>query len=666
MYTPSIKQQLIKKEAILELFNQMPVSTLLTPNWEEALQANINGSAVVRMPIKNVDRLKDLLPAGLDLELKMPANGKQMSLKTGSTNSQTSTNGANPNYFEQHPPELFIVRDPVSNKLNASLLNFVPTNPTVDFGGNGVWTGTLYEWNLKGEVVWAQEIVKNKLIDRYGLQNPVVENKNSTASSGKVLSLNDKKVSSFFGWLVDLIGDFIGWIAHTLGIPTYGGYPGGCSSCGSGWRIDWGTLGGAGDGGQGGFTGPVDRGDIYGSYIPGYAQGGGSYEPFPNTPGGPNPGSAVIPASTLYLISVLQLTDPVQMDFLATNSNISDRLATYLETNGTSIVNKEFATWAITYLNDNPSFNRTIEGLIEKLFLIKNLELTQHQTNFIGNNPTGAIELKGLFDQDNNFNENKIIAEAIIEQIAKDNNNPSSGAKLDGLINTIKNAVSQSVVSTAIVTRKVYLTLNNWLVDHPNQVASINANIINPIRGSLTVNLNPETLDWRDLFNIWLFELGTYSFTLEGAPAITISTGANVIDGNGFQINALKHMPSVTALRRDIKTSLSSNNVQIGQKISQYYQYDVNEYYGSLLDQNTAKIFLGSFDTEVYVLTKNVNSAKVLFISKNVSGWESATRFIKAAGSSPTGIMNDKSRGAGLNLGGNFGQHIQWSETITW
>jgi len=370
LYTPSIKQQLIKKEEITALFNQMPVSNLLTPNWEQALQANMNGSAVVRMPIKNVDRLKDFVPAGLDLELKIPTNGKQMSLKTGSANSQTSTNGANPNYFEQHPPELFIVRDPVSNKLNASLLNFVPTNPTVDFGENGVWTGTLYEWNLKGEVVWAQEIVKNKLIDRYGLQNPVVENKNSTASSGKVLSLNDKKVSSFFAWLVDLIGDFIGWIAHTLGIPTYGGYPGGCSSCGSGWRIDWGTLGGAGDGGQGGFTGPVDRGDIYGSYIPGYAQGGGSYEPFPNTPGGPNPGSAVIPASTLYLISVLQLTDPVQMDFLATNSNISDELATYLDTNGQSTANIAFVTWAIGYLmlNTNTSFSEIESSLLNKPF----------------------------------------------------------------------------------------------------------------------------------------------------------------------------------------------------------------------------------------------------------------------------------------------------------
>lgn len=351
LYTPSIKQQLIKKEAILELFNQMPASMLLTPNWEEALQTNMNGSAVVRMPIKNVDRLKDLLPAGLDLESKIPANWKQMSIKTGSANSQTPANDGNPNYFEQHPPELFIVRDPVSNKLNAYLLNFVPNNPNEDFGKDSIWTGKLYEWNLKGETVWVQEIEKNKLKDKYGLENPVVDNKNSISASGKILSLNDKKVSSFFGWFLDIVGDVVGWIADVLGFSTTYYYTN--NGYGGGYRINWGTPGGAGEGGQGGFTGPVDRGGIYGSYIPGYSQGGGSYEPFPNTPGGPNPGSAVIPASTLYLISVLQLTDPVQMDFLATNSNISDRLATYLETNGKSIVNKEFATWAIDYLQNS-------------------------------------------------------------------------------------------------------------------------------------------------------------------------------------------------------------------------------------------------------------------------------------------------------------------------
>jgi len=366
LYTPSIKQQLIKKEAILELFNQMPVTTLLTPNWEEALQTNMNGSAVVRMPIKNVDRLKDLLPAGLDLELKMPANGKQMSLKTGSTNSQTPANGGNPNYFEQHPPELFIVRDPVSNKLNAYLLNFVPNDPNEDFGKDSIWTGKLYEWNLKGETVWVQEIEKNKLKDKYGLENPVVDNKNSISASGKILSLNDKKVSSFFGWFLDIVGDVVGWIADVLGFSTTYYYTN--NGYGGGYRINWGTPGGAGEGGEAGFTGPVDRGGIYGSYIPGYSQGGGSYEPFPNNPGGPNPGSAVIPASTLYLISVLQLTDPDQMDFLATNSNISDELAFYLDTNGKTLANIAFATWAIGYLSDND------ESLFSDLNEINNIQ----------------------------------------------------------------------------------------------------------------------------------------------------------------------------------------------------------------------------------------------------------------------------------------------------
>ena len=93
--------------------------------------------------------------------------------------------------------------------------------------------------------------------------------------------------------------------------------------------------------------------------------------------------------------------------------------------------------------------------------------------------------------------------------------------------------------------------------------------------------------------------------------------------------------------------------------------YNPNEYYGSLADQNLAKIFLGSFMTDSYVISKAANSATILFKVANVSGWESATRFIKAEGGN-LGIIDNKDRGSGLNLGGNFSQDIQWTEIISW
>lgn len=368
MYTPSIKQQLIKKEAILELFKETPATGLLTPNWEAAIQGKVGNSSMVRIPIKNWDKLKDLMLPSIELELKKTLTNKQMGIKNQSLNPENTTNINGSNYFEKHPPELYITKDPSSGKLKAYLLNFVPKDQNFEFGENGVWTGTLYEWNLKGDTVLAQEIVKNKLQDRYGLRSPVITKTESKVNAtGKILSLNDKKTSSFFGWFADLVGDVIGWIAHTLGFSTYNYY-------GGGWRIDWGPS-----------LAPAEGGDSgYGGYIGGYGGGGGNVS-YPSG-GQSDAGSIVIPASTLYLISVLQITDPVQMDFLTENVFISDQLATYLQTNNESTASKEFANWAIEYLTDFPDAD-VIELISNNNMPISTINLPNLDVSQLSNYP---------------------------------------------------------------------------------------------------------------------------------------------------------------------------------------------------------------------------------------------------------------------------------------
>jgi len=78
LYAPSLKQQLIKKEAILELFKETPATGLLTPNWEAAIQGKVGNSSMVRIPIKNWDKLKDLMLPSIELELKKTLTNKQM------------------------------------------------------------------------------------------------------------------------------------------------------------------------------------------------------------------------------------------------------------------------------------------------------------------------------------------------------------------------------------------------------------------------------------------------------------------------------------------------------------------------------------------------------------------------------------------------------------
>jgi hypothetical protein len=649
--------QLIKQKTIVDLLNKMPASTLLTPEWENATQATIVGKKIVRMPISNVDKLKHLRLGGQDLGLNM--QGKRMDIKE-------STNNSNPNYFEKHPPELFIVEDAGTHKLDAYIFNFVPTNPNVEFGEKGVWTGTLYEWNLAGENVWVQEIVKNKLVDRYGLRKPVEQKTTATQASGKILGQDNKKISSIFDVLADVIGDVVGWIAHTVGIPSEFRY----DNMNSGWRIKWGSNAKV-DAPDPMSLQPPSSMEISASYISGYFEGNGGYQPFPISPDG-SEGSVVVPASTIYLINMLQLTnslaDRQRMNLLSEYPAISDKLALFLQAEGINQEAHDFVMWALDYMNNNPNFNRSADGLVEKLFLVKNLGITQDQTNFIAVNPDVAISLKTMFESDNNFSENKTIAETLIEELTDEVNNTSNTAKSGGLIAMIKGAISTSIIETAKLTRKLYLQVNELAKIYPGVISGINSKVINPIRSSLEVNLNPQTLEWRDLFNIWFFELGTFPVSTElSSPTIKIYQGANVITADGNLLgNALNRMPSVNNLRERLLNSVKNTNVSIGHMISERYNYNVDEYYGSLLEQNTAKIFLGSFDTKVYLSAKSGNSATFLFVVKNVSGWESATRFIKASGSTPTGIIDDKPRGTGLNIGGNFGQDIEWTETITW
>lgn len=660
------QKQLIKEETINKVLDEIPISQLLTLDWKKSQQAIINGKKIVRIPLLHVNKIME---AKFSDELKLIGDipkDKTMSVKGQANAGPSGTGEKNPNYFEQHPPELFFVQKENSNKVNAFLLNFVPTNVNSEFGENNIWTGTLYEWDLKGETLWVQEFIKSKLKDRYGLNKPSENNASSSqkpSANGKILSLGDKKVSNIFGWLVDLFGDVIGWLGGILGLPTtpnMNGYgPGGV-------RIVWSQIGN-----QVGID-HIAGDDVYGSYVPGASSGGGGggFGPFPQDPN-PSGGSAYVPASAVYLGQILDLGNSPsgreKLVFLSQNEPIAKFLADYLHANGLTLEHTEFVDWSLNYLRSDPSFNVNILGAKDQLLLIKNLNLNTSQKDFIKAHAAEAIILSDILKQDANLEENKIIAEAIVEELTDEINNTSSAAKSNDLISTIKNAISRSIIETAIITRKLYLKVNELARNNSRIISGINSKVINPIRSSLEVNLNPQTLEWRDLFNIWFFELGTFPISVESSPTIKIYQDANVITANSSVLgNALNNMPSVNDLRNNIRKSLKDNNVPIGHRLELRYNYNTNEYYGSLADQNTAKIFLGSFNTEVFVSAKSGNSATILFIVKNVSGWESATRFIKASGSTPTGIIDNKPRGTGLNIGGNFAQDIEWTETITW
>lgn len=251
----------------------------------------------------------------------------------------------------------------------------------------------MLEWNLAGDTIYVQKLDKNKVTDKYLAK--LGDNVNSKETSSLLkdqkldlkLSLKDKQVSSFFGWLANLVENVVGWIGELFGLSRY---VGGWNEGGywEGYRLDpinmfSSTDENNGGGGGGGYT--FSGNYLYNSYVPGYQSpngsnggegytdggnnynGGNEWGPYPNSggrpPHGPNPSLPNFSESVSYLSSQLDLTTD-EIAFLQENYNdninnidnsIASSLETYLESNSPEPWNEklEFAQWAIDYLNKN-------------------------------------------------------------------------------------------------------------------------------------------------------------------------------------------------------------------------------------------------------------------------------------------------------------------------
>lgn len=387
---PDSNTPLIKEADIQKWFATNLAGQLLSPDWKNAKQAVINGKNIVRVPILNIDKT-DLLKTGKNSAPNISiSSGVSLRAKNKSSSTPSTIKGMNTNYYEEHPPEIFFVQKNGSNNLGTFLLNFVPTDPKKEFGKDGIWTGKLYDWNLSGDTIYVQDFVKSQLVEKYGLRSAEEENNGQSNLSGKVKinSIGGSKTSGFFDWLAGKLGDLIGWIGHLFGLSYYNGN---VNNSGGGWRIDWGP-GSSGDLENQSFA-PTE---IYSSYLDG---GGGNYTPFPyGGPSDPNSGSVVLPASVIYLVATLGITNTNQMDFLAANSTISDNLASYLQINTPTTTNNELALWLIDYLSENQGFLNNVKT--EVMIDLYGIHSTDDITEF-----KSLITLsKDLYDFDNLVN----------------------------------------------------------------------------------------------------------------------------------------------------------------------------------------------------------------------------------------------------------------------
>jgi hypothetical protein len=86
----------------------------------------------------------------------------------------------------------------------------------------------------------------------------------------------------------------------------------------------------------------------------------------------------------------------------------------------------------------------------------------------------------------------------------------------------------------------------------------------------------------------------------------------------------------------------------------------------TVLSGNALQFVLGSYDPQVTVVGNDDGSYTLQFLVKNMSGWESATRYRNGPPGQPNlGVFDDRRRDRyGLHLGGNLWEEFYWTETV--
>lgn len=326
---------LIAPQRINKLLAENKATEFLALDETKVFQKQVGRQKLVKLPLLNIDK-SPLTTLTKSDKVTQSITAKKLA-EIGTPNI-ISTNS---NFSTDTPPQLFFIEaDNRKDTLLACLVNFVPDNTNKENGKDGLWTGKLYEWNLKADTLYVQILEKNKRIDRYYL---VRDGQNSGYAT-----------NSFWTWLGELIGsvgsaiwDALNWIGFHLGIP--GSYVYDEHKVRRVLAADPYTDGGGGGGGGGGANN---------NYID-YAIW---LEPF----SGWNPYSPeIIPYHSSgdidadNLITNLSIVRYDQREFLYNNQSVVEVLTDYLNINGITTDNLEFANWAVDYLMANP--NVTIE-----------------------------------------------------------------------------------------------------------------------------------------------------------------------------------------------------------------------------------------------------------------------------------------------------------------
>ena len=223
-----------------------------------------------------------------------------------------------------------------------------------------------------------------------------------------------------------------------------------------------------------------------------------------------------------------------------------------------------------------------------------------------------------------------------------------------------KQAITDSITATADWVFNQIETYKGALT--PEAISAINA----AGAGSKTlaaqiVDTNPRTMGWGDLTFAWFFELGGSN---DLHPVFRFGP-------NDATTGQLRQHEGVNQAREKAQ-KLASQMAQTGKLVDHVdhdWDFGVAQAWTTLAKRDTAAAFLGSYHTHVDITRERQKdgSYKITyaFTASNTTGWESGTRFRKAAkeGGQHQGILKDRDRrSGGIEFGGTIKQEWTWTE----
>jgi len=228
----------------------------------------------------------------------------------------------------------------------------------------------------------------------------------------------------------------------------------------------------------------------------------------------------------------------------------------------------------------------------------------------------------------------------------------------------LRQAVANGITTTAELTHKIYKRLDEISDEYPSSLVYINM-VVDEFKeiSDEVVDTNPQTLDWFDLFGIWLFELGEYpnqQDPLNGTETI-------IFDNDDLTTTSLKQQEGVNEARQMALDKIENNDLS-NPNVSNPWSYGQGEFYDGMQDGNVATSFLGSYTTNITIVSNQDGSYSLQFSVSNPSTWQSATRLrIDNNGDGiHDGVFDNTVRGDPntVSLGGSIYQIWTWTENL--